>query len=101
MDSISPEDLHTLQYDTLSRPTGSLLPACLQDDFRQWLRDGYNPIERETSMAPENQGDTEERFLEESLESDDPRIVAMASEILARGRLQPRAIDEQPTPGHC
>lgn len=67
MERLTPEELSVLQDDILARAPGfkSLIPSVLQASFREWLREGYDPIERETLMALENQASTEQRFLEE------------------------------------
>jgi hypothetical protein len=82
-------DLYILQHDVLSRPTGSRIPAVLKESFFSWLDDSYGPIERETRMAPENQGETEAAFLEESVDSDDVELAQQARMLLKSGRLQP------------
>ena len=67
---LPPEDQYVLQNDVLARDPAwrSRIPSDLQEAFREWLRDMYGPVERETAMAPENQTETEARFLEERME---------------------------------
>lgn len=89
MASLSPEDLHTLQHDVLSRPGPSRIPSSLRGLFHEWLSDAYGPIERETRMAPENQGETEGAFLQEAAEQDDdPGLAAQAQFILEGAALK-------------
>lgn len=88
--NLSEADMYTLQHDVPSRPTGSQIPAVLKESFFSWLADRYGPIERETRMAPENQGETEYSFLEASIDSDDVELAMRARALLADGQLRPQ-----------
>lgn len=99
--TMSSEDLHTLQNDILTSPLRrSILPACLAEDFRQWLNDSYSPVEREDKMAPECQAETETMFLEEVAIGDDEVSAVMAVQLLATGMLAPMRVRpaEEPKP---
>lgn len=82
MQSLCEDDLHTLQHDVRSRPSGTLIPASLKECFFEWLHDSYGPFESEALMAPERQARTETLFLEEAAHGDDPPMAAMALHIL-------------------
>jgi hypothetical protein len=94
---MSAEDRDTLSNDRLQMPDKrSILPASMQDSFREWARDFYSPSERETAMSAENQIETERRFLEDAAEGDDPREAAMAKQILERGKAAPEVAAKGP-----
>lgn len=71
LDGMSPADRDTLQNDRLAPTWGkSSVPPELQEDFKEWRNDFFDPADREVAMAPENIADTEARYMESVM--DDP-----------------------------
>ena len=87
--SLSEEDYNTLQNDVMSFDfSKSLVPSSMEGSFFDWLRDNYNPVEREDKMAHENIRATEEAFLEETAEYGEGVEQAMAAHILSGGGMR-------------
>ena len=87
--SLSEEDYNTLQNDVMSFDfSKSLVPSSMEGSFFDWLRDNYNPVEREDMMAHENIRATEEAFLEETAEYGEGVEQAMAAHILSGGGMR-------------
>lgn len=95
--SLSPEDYNTLQHDTMNSDWGHAdkLPSALKESFREWVRDNYSGMERETAMARENIDETRRSFYEDLAENGEGMEAALAAAKLTGAQLGPRKSAKQ------